>query len=71
MKDLSKLEKIGEGGQGIVFRAEWQGHTVIYKQMKLTKGDERKDFEREFSVWQYVSFYSSLLFFFYYFLFWY
>lgn len=53
--DLSNLEKVGEGAQGIVYRAEWQGNTVIYKQMKLAKNnEERKDFIREFNVWQYV-----------------
>lgn len=59
MKDLSNLELIGEGAQGVVYKAEWTGQTVIYKKVKLqtkTEGEDKKNFQREFSVWQYVSF---------------
>lgn len=62
LKDLSNFEKVGEGSQGVVYRAKWQGNTVIYKQMKLVySGDDREEFMREFNVWQYVPSSLSLL----------
>lgn len=57
MKELSNLERIGEGSQGIVYKAQWNGRMVIYKQMRLltrNEGDEKKNFEMELAVWQYV-----------------
>lgn len=66
-KDLSKLEKIGEGLQGIVYKAEWNGQVIVYKQMKLldTKvGEEKAHFERQFNVWQYDSSLSHIYLFF-------
>lgn len=58
LKDLSKLEKVGEGAQGIIYRAEWKGSIVIYKQVKLvTSRDDKKEFMKEFNVWQYDCFF--------------
>lgn len=50
-KDLLNLEKVGGGAQGEVYRAQWKGNTVTYKQMKLV--DAREEFMEEFNVWQY------------------
>lgn len=54
--DLMNLEKIGEGSQGVVFRGQWQGQQIIYKQMKqLTskEGEAKKAFAKEFDAWKY------------------
>lgn len=61
-EELTNLEKIGEGTQGLVFKAEWQGQLVVYKQMKLIKSalndvHDKTTFVREFNVWQYVPFF--------------
>lgn len=64
MDELSHLEKIGEGTQGEVYKAHWQGQEVIYKKRKLPKPeDEDKPlFQREFHAWQY-----GLLFYYFFF----
>lgn len=54
MKDLSNLEQVGEGAQGVVYKALWRRQVVIYKQMKSTKGKEKKKFAVEFHVWWYA-----------------
>lgn len=55
--ELTDLVKVGEGTQGRVFKGQWQGQQVIYKQMKslITKeGEEKSAFMKEFNAWQYV-----------------
>lgn len=55
MKELSNLTKVGQGSQGTVYRAEWRGIIVVYKQMKMvTDSGDKKEFLREFNIWQYV-----------------
>lgn len=64
MKDLSTLEKVGEGAQGVVYKTQWKDKVVVYKQMKsllANTGEEKKDYTREFTVWRYVLFNSSFL----------
>lgn len=46
MKEMTKMEKVGEGEQGIVYKAEWRGITVLYKQMKLMNTYDKKVFMR-------------------------
>lgn len=55
-RDLINLERVGEGSQGVLFRAQWLGQQVIYKQMKqLTskEGEEKNAFVKEFEAWKY------------------
>lgn len=52
MKELLNLEKV-EGSQGVLYKAQWKGRLVIYKQVLLKEGDEKREFEKEFRVWQY------------------
>lgn len=51
-KDIALHNIVGEGAQGIVRKAEWKGIPVVYKQVKLAKGNERKEFMNEFEVWR-------------------
>lgn len=64
MKDLANLEKIGEGMQGVVYKAQWRGQVIIYKHIKRHVGDEKESFMKEsfmkeFSVWRYVIFFEK------------
>lgn len=61
LNDLSNLVEVGSGAQGVVYRAQWQGITVIYKQLKIvTTGNTREELMNEFQVWQYVSSYCVI-----------
>lgn len=58
-EELSNFEKIGQGSQGVVYKAQWMGQEVIYKEIKSTvlKAGEEKinsDFVKELLVWQYL-----------------
>lgn len=66
--DLINLERIGEGSRAVVFKAQWQGQQVVYKEIKpLTgnEGEEKKAFVREFDSWKYDLSPSAFFFIFY------
>lgn len=52
LRDLEIGKEIGEGAQGTVYHAKWNGMDVAFKKVRLL-GTSRDELSRELSVWQY------------------
>ncbi len=52
-KDLHNLQKLGEGAFGIVYRAEYKGEDIAFKQLNMNGGTVN-DIVRYIATYKYV-----------------